>query len=87
MEELDWSNKMTIVSNNWMNAIKKPIDGRYYFSGFFCVQTLVHNFYGLRFGFLQKNSIYPHLLEKDGGNPASFGKKVGVKVETLKVTN
>jgi len=56
-------------------------------AAFFCSQTLVHNFYGLRFGFLQKNSIHPHLLEKDGGNPASFGKKVGVKVETLKVTN
>jgi len=40
MEELDWSNKMTIVSNNWMNAIKKPTDGRYYFSGFFLFPNL-----------------------------------------------
>ena len=34
-EKLDRSNKMTIVPNNWMNAIKKPADGRHYFGGFF----------------------------------------------------
>ena len=35
MEELDRSNKMTIVPNNWMNATEKPADGRHYFGGFF----------------------------------------------------
>ena len=37
MEELDKSNKMITVPNNWMNTTKKPTDGRYYFLAAFFV--------------------------------------------------
>ncbi len=52
MEELDWSNKMTIVPNNWMNITKKPTDGRYYFGGFFIFLVRV-------FAVLKGRAFYP----------------------------